>query len=333
MTRSLSNMIKAYSVRYKEEKKKIDVGQREEQIHAKVAEAVLAGSFVGGLSAVALSEDGEVPAIADFDGDISGEEGIVTGEENASEVPAEDPMTRALRALKNEAALAAWREEERQKLKAEITGAEKLAMKIEMEKAIRTQADVILEQARAQGEQVKVKTKLEAEAEKLEIFEAAKREGYEEGRQRFLQEQEAWAAACAEQERLLTEAYESKASALEPQATEVVIKLLESLTGVCLESRKGIVTHLVTKALNDADRSNSYLIKVSKEDMEEVKVASERLRALFEREVVLEVVQDVLLKKGECMIETDSNIIDCSLGTQLEGLIEDIRLLSVQERM
>ena len=257
MTRSLSNMIKAYSVRYKEEKKKIDVGQREEQIHAKVAEAVLAGSFVGGLSAVALSEDGEVPAIADFDGDISGEEGIVTGEENASEVPAEDPMTRALRALKNEAALAAWREEERQKLKAEITGAEKLAMKIEMEKAIRTQADVILEQARAQGEQVKVKTKLEAEAEKLEIFEAAKREGYEEGRQRFLQEQEAWAAACAEQERLLTEAYESKASALEPQATEVVIKLLESLTGVCLESRKGIVTHLVTKALNDADRSNS----------------------------------------------------------------------------
>mgnify|MGYP003288666504 CR=1 FL=1 len=329
VTRSLSNMIKAYSVRYKEEMKKIDVGQREEQIHAKVAEAVLAGAFVGGLSAVSLTEGSEIPAIADF----SGEEGAETEEGTGSDIPAEDPTTRALRALKNEAALEAWREEERQKIKAEITGAEKLAIKIEMEKAIRTQADVILEQARAQGEQVKAKARQDAENEKNEIFEAARREGYEAGKQRLLEEQEAWSAACEEQERRLAEAYESKARELEPQATEVVVKLLESLTGVCLESRKGIVTHLVTKALNEADRSNSYLIKVSKEDLEEVKAASERLRSLFEREVVLEVVQDVLLKKGECMIETDSNIIDCSLGTQLEGLIQDIRLLSVQERM
>ena len=93
------------------------------------------------------------------------------------------------------------------------------------------------------------------------------------------------------------------------------------------------MTYLVTKALSEADRSSSFLIKVSKEDLEEVKGAADELRSLFEREVTLEVVQDALLKKGECMIETDSNIIDCSLGTQLEGLIEDIRLLSVQERV
>ena len=41
VTRSLSNMIKAYSVRYKEEMKKIDVTGREEEIHAKMAEAVI----------------------------------------------------------------------------------------------------------------------------------------------------------------------------------------------------------------------------------------------------------------------------------------------------
>ena len=149
----------------------------------------------------------------------------------------------------------------------------------------------------------------------------------------MMQEQEAMQAEFAERERLLAEEFEKKQAELEPMATEVITKLIENLTGVCLESRRGIVTHLVTKALTEADRSNSFLIKVSKEDYEEVKGASDRLRSLFEREVVLEVVQDVLLKKGECLIETDSNIMDCSLGTQLEGLLEDIRLLSVQERV
>ena len=149
----------------------------------------------------------------------------------------------------------------------------------------------------------------------------------------MLQEQAELEAAFAEKERILQAEYENKLRELEPMATDVIATLLEHLTGVCLESRKGIVTYLVTKALSEADRSNTFLIKVSKEDLEEVKGATDSLRALFEREVTLEVVQDALLKKGECMIETDSNIIDCSLGTQLEGLIEDIRLLGVQERV
>lgn len=337
VTRSLSNMIKAYSVRYKEEMKKIDVSAKEDEIHSKVADSILENSFVGGLQAITLTEDGEVPAIADFV-TVTGEEGEAlpegmeegAGEVSDGETPA---MTPVARTILSEAAMEAWREAEREKLREEISVAEKLAMKIEMEKAIRTQADVILEQTRAQGELLKEKIRQTAEEEKAVVLENAQREGYEEGRQRLLQEQAELEAAFAEKERILEAEYESKLRELEPMATEVITKLLDHLTGVCLESKKGIVTYLVTKALSEAERSNTFLIKVSKEDCDEVKGAADELRALFEREVTLEVVQDVLLKKGECMIETDSNIIDCSLGTQLEGLIEDIRLLSVQERV
>ena len=336
VTRSLSNMIKAYSVRYKEELRKVEVEEREEAIHAKVADAILANSFVGGLQAITLTEDGEVPAIADFAEVANDGEGEVLFEadgESISGEAGEEPKVRGTHTVMSEAAMEAWREAERERLKDEITIAEKLAMKIEMEKAIRTQADVILEQARAQGEQVKTKARLTAEAERQDVLEAAKREGYEEGRARLQQERDELEASFAQREQLLSEEYENRIKELEPMATDVVIKLLENLTGVCLETRRGIVTHLITKALAEAERSNTFLIKVSKEDVEEVKGISERLRSMFEREVTLEVVQDVLLKKGECMIETDSNIIDCSLGTQLEGLIEDIRLLSVQERV
>ena len=332
----MSNMIKAYSVRYKEELKKIDVSAKEEEIHSRVADSILESSFVGGLHAITLTEDGEVPAIADFTA-VSGEDGEVFQEETSEDEGAaleDNPgAAPAPRTVMSEAAMEAWREEEREKLREEISAAEKLAMKIELEKAIRTQADVILEQARAQGELLKEKIRQTAEEEKAAVLEDARREGYEAGRQKLLQEQAELEASYAERERMLEVTYESKLMELEPMATEVITKLLVHLTGVCLESRKGIVTYLVTKALSEADRSNSFLIKVSKEDLDEVKGVADDLRALFEREVTLEVVQDALLKKGECMIETDSNIIDCSLGTQLEGLIEDIRLLSVQERV
>lgn len=319
MTKSLSNMIKAYTVRYKEETKVIDVSEREEAIQAKIAEAALeSSSFVGGIKAIALEEDGEsLPKEADN----PPAEGSV-GEENGDERFGMRP-----------AVLEAWKEEERRRLKAELTEAEKVVLRIEMEKEIRTQADIILEQAKAQGEQLKVKAKLAAEAEKAELYEAAKKEGYAEGRQQLLQEQKALEASFAEKERALSEAYEAKLKELEPQAVEAVTRLLQHLTGVCLESRRGIMTYLVSKALSETERSNSFLIKVSKEDFEEVRGKAESFRALFERAVTLEVVQDGLLKKGECMIETDSNIIDCSLGIQLEGLLEDIRLLSVQERV
>ncbi|MDD6036250.1 MAG: FliH/SctL family protein [Lachnospiraceae bacterium] len=318
MTKSLSNMIKAYSVRYKEDKKLVDVAEREEAILLRAAEAVEASGFVGGLHAIALEEQ---------EGEPDGESLTTDREDAADAIPEENRIS------EEEAAVtAAEREEELKRIKCELTEAEKIALRIEMEKEIRTQADIILEQARAQAEQVKVKAKLAAEAEKLELFETAKKEGYEEGKLMLQQELSDLEASYAQKEKALSESYEQKVKELEPMVAETVIGLLESLTGVLLESKRGIVTYLISKALTESERSSSFLIKVSKDDVEEVRNAADSLRALFDREVVLEVVQDVLLKKGECMIETDSNIIDCSLGTQLEGLAEDIRLLSVQER-
>lgn len=319
VTRSLSNMIKAYSVRYKEEMRVVDVTEREEVIQAKVAEALSGPSFVGGLRAIALeAEEGEF-----FPDEMT--------EDNEFILETVDEEGQVHRTI-DRAAMEAWKAEEYEKMKTELLEAEKVALRIEMEKEIRTQADVILEQARAQGEQLKVKSKLAAEAEKLELYESAKREGYEQGQLMLRQELERLEAQYAEKEQQLLAEYESKMLELEPKATEVIIGLLKGVSGVCLESKKGIVSYLVSNALSDADRSSAFLIKTSKDDFEEVKASVEQFRKLFDREVTLEIVQDSLLHKGECMIETDTNIIDCSLGTQLEGLIEDIRLLSVQER-
>ena len=44
----------------------------------------------------------------------------------------------------------------------------------------------------------------------------------------------------------------------------------------------------------------------------------------------VELLEDVTLGKNECMIETGNGVFDCSLGTQLEALNEELRLLSYE---
>ncbi len=42
----------------------------------------------------------------------------------------------------------------------------------------------------------------------------------------------------------------------------------------------------------------------------------------------IEIVEDVTMKKNQCIIETGSGMYDCSLDVQLENLIEEIKMLS-----
>lgn len=42
----------------------------------------------------------------------------------------------------------------------------------------------------------------------------------------------------------------------------------------------------------------------------------------------VEIIEDMTLAKNECMIETDSGIYDCGLGTQLEELRKKLMLLA-----
>ena len=44
----------------------------------------------------------------------------------------------------------------------------------------------------------------------------------------------------------------------------------------------------------------------------------------------VEVVEDLTLAKNECLIETDSGIYDCGLGTQLEEVKKKLMLLAFQ---
>lgn len=312
----MSNMIKAYSVRYKEDQKVVNVDERAEKLN-RIRELLFAGQnaatsnaegFIGGIDAIALEEapeqEQEMQLFSAEDGDASAEVAI----------PAS-----------NQGMQHSISPEEKQAL----IEAERISLRIEMEKELRTQADIIIAQARQQAAVVIEKAKEEASAEVNALFEKAQQEGYASGVAKLNEERAALEAQYKAKECLCQEQIEQKEKDLEPKATQVVIGLVSALTGVVLEQNRGVVSYLVTKALGEAERSNNFLIRVATEDYEAVKADTEKFHSLFEREVTIEVVQDTVMKRGECMIETDYNIIDCSLGTQLEGLLSDLQLLSL----
>lgn len=309
----MSNMIKAYSIRYKEEKKLIDVSERAEQLNRMFEGPNQAAGFISGLNAIALEEENSDPAALLFqnagEGEVAGEGGAA-GETAASVIPELTAQDIAA-------------------LKAELTQKEREAVRLEVEQEYQAEAEQILSQAQQQANQLLEDARQKAMAEQQSLFEQAKKDGYASGINEIEQEKQRLSVEYAQKEQLLVRQMEQMQKDLEPKATKVVIGLISALTGVLLTQKTGIVSYLVTKALNEADRSNSFLIRVSGEDYEEIKGQSQSLRGLFEREVTLEVVQDALLKKGECMIETDYGILDCSLGTQLEGLFSDLRLMSL----
>lgn len=54
----------------------------------------------------------------------------------------------------------------------------------------------------------------------------------------------------------------------------------------------------------------------------------ERINGVVSKKVQIEIVEDPTFKRGQCMIESDSGIYDCSLDIQLENLIEAIKTMA-----
>ena len=301
-----NNVIKAFTIRYTEEKKLIDISNRETALEN--ANEAFSGGFVSGIAAKVLSET------SPQEGDLS---------EISAESPEPEAFTNLPEASSASEPSAPNLERYRESLRGELL--EELSAQIQEEK------EAALREAREEAERILSDARAEAEALKQQITAQAQTEGYRQGQDRLAQEEARLKQEFETKTKELTDALEQKEKELEPKACEVVAGLVSSLTGVLLEEKKGIVSYLVTRALSEADPSAHFLIKVSAEDYNEVKQQSKQFYELFDREVTIEIAQDVLLKKGECMIETDSNVMDCSLGTRLQGLLSDLRMMALSD--
>ncbi len=213
----------------------------------------------------------------------------------------------------------------------------------EVDASAKTQ-ELIME-AQAQVEELKQQALQEIENERQKAVEEGKRQGFEEGfkegktsgieegkkeglsqiegqREEMLK---GLAIKAAQQE----QEYKERLDALEPKMVETLTEIYEKVFQIELKNCKDLVVHLLSNTMHNLEGIKTFLIHVSKEDYPIVSMQKKEI--IKGTNIAMEnvdIVEDATLSKGECMIETESGIFDCGLGTQLESLNDELTLLS-----
>ncbi|MCR5830605.1 MAG: hypothetical protein K6G67_00505 [Lachnospiraceae bacterium] len=190
------------------------------------------------------------------------------------------------------------------------------------------EAQQIIENANAEAERIIA----EANAKAEEIFAEAREKGMAEGSEAGYAE---GMEKAAEKEREVEEksvaldrAYEAKIAELEPKFVDTLTGIYSHVLGIDLTGRSETVLYLLQNTIRNIEGTKNYLVHVSGDDHEFVSEHRDDLAEGLGSSATVEVINDVTLTAGNCFVETDGGIFDCSLGTELELLKKELRVLS-----
>ena len=190
------------------------------------------------------------------------------------------------------------------------------------------EAQRIIDDANAQAEEILNAAQLNADAMRNLARQDGEKEGYNEGTQRAARElQDAQADMQAEIQRIENE-YMEKQMSMEREIVEMCLPVFEHVFAAELSGKKDVIYHLLDHCIMKIERTGQMQIKVSDANAEFIKGKKEEIQGKIGAEVGLDIIADPLLNDSQCIIETDGGIFDCSIDTELDNLIREIRALS-----
>ena len=201
---------------------------------------------------------------------------------------------------------------------------------IDEEQALIVQsAEQTMNDARKKSIDIINQAKEEAESIKTLAMEEGKKLGYIKGFEAGSKEIERLEAELKERIDKNDQDYQAMLQELEPRFVDVMAGLIEKLTNVAIDGQKGVILHLINRAITNQEKSREFVIWVSKEDLEFVKANSDQIIGTLSEDVKIQILEDVNLSQNQCLIETNGHYIDCSLDIQLNNLITDLKMLLV----
>ena len=183
------------------------------------------------------------------------------------------------------------------------------------------EADIIVKEAKEQAQEILEEAKVKGQEEGF-------LKGSEEAKLELEEAKKELSTKYHKKEQKLEEEYYDKMEELEPAFAKLTCQLVYKLTGIMAEQKENVIMYLMNSALREIENSKNFLIKVSEEDYEEVMKHREEIYGKNNPSISIDVLADSKLTKNQCLIETDNGVVNAGLEVQLEGLIEDIMLLS-----
>ena len=193
--------------------------------------------------------------------------------------------------------------------------------------AAKEEAERILSEANTKANQITKKAQMDAEA----LCEESKAQGYAEGaskKERELQElQERLETDFALKNQMLESEYIRKRDNMEAELVDVILEVFNKVFHIQFDSKKHILMHLINNAILNIEGDRNFRIKVADSNVLFLENHRDDILERVGHGIDLEFIADSTMDGNECLIETDSGIFDCSLETQLENLIKDIKSL------
>ncbi len=197
---------------------------------------------------------------------------------------------------------------------------------------IKAQAQQMIEDAQIQIDEMNAAAQAEIEAKRRIAVEEGRKEGYTEGYRQGVSEADKLKQQIIAQRQQWEKEYEQLIEELEPKFIDTIASVYSHIFGVGLMDNRDILVHLVDSTLRQVESSRTFIVHVSKEDYPFVNMQRQALAegAAAGRGTV-EIIEDITLGQGECMIETDGGIFDCGIDTQLAALNNRLRALSYEK--
>lgn len=204
---------------------------------------------------------------------------------------------------------------------------ERMLAEVEMEK------QQLMEKAQADAAMLKNLAAEEIARDKSMALEMGRQEGYEAGMSQAMGELEQMKKELEIQRRHLEQQYEDMMFDLEPQFVRHITNIYEKVFLMDLSDKKDIVLNVLQNAMQKIEGSKNYIVHVSKEDFSFVNERKSILvDATLAADVTVDIVEDITMRQGDCMIETANGIFDCGIDTQLSAIKKRLVLLSYNGR-
>lgn len=190
------------------------------------------------------------------------------------------------------------------------------------------EAQGIIDGAKEEAEKILSDARNQAEFMKMNALSEGKEQGYKEGLQNAREEIERIKSDLENKSKEMDLKYEQARKNLEPEMAEVLIGLVKNVTGVILENDDSVILHLVARAMGRIARNDQFILHVSKQDYVVLEKRKQFLEKLAGQNKKIMLVEEEDMVKGQCRIETDDQIVDCGVDTQMGNLFENILLLA-----
>lgn len=189
----------------------------------------------------------------------------------------------------------------------------------------------LLAEAQAEIEKMKQEAYAVIEAERISARKEAERKGYSDGYAKGMEDVEKFQDRIKKEKQQWEAEFKEQVDNLEPQFIDVLTGIYEHIFNVDLGNYREIIVYLITNTMRKIDSGRSFLIHVSDDDYPYVNMQKKQIASILSAGTSIEIIEDLTLEKNDCLIETDGGIFDCGLGTQLEELNRQLKLLSYEK--